>query len=165
MGVDITSFAEVKTNGKWIKVDEKIFPEYNYMSSEPFGWRSYGMFGFLANVNNYSMVPSIKDVKGLPNDSEWLNDPDLDYCYDVGWACSYLTLKELLDFNYDKQFEDRRYSKEVAPNIFDGGSTCEPGKGQMVTFREFLGESFFKHKEVLQSLGKPEDVRVVFWFS
>lgn len=184
MGVDITSFAEVRTGGKWIKVEEDIFPEYKHMSSEPFGWRSYAIFGFLADVRNYSESPVICEPRGLPYDSEYLNSVS-PYAYDInpmsgqsiplneretvrhdvsGWACSYLTLKELLDYDYDQQIEDRRCTITEG-NVSFGGNICEPGQGKKMTMMEFLGDHFFEHITILQSLGEPEDVRVVFWFS
>jgi hypothetical protein len=186
MGVDIHSFAEVRTGGKWIKVEEDIFPEYGRNTSEPFGWRSYRIFGFLADVKNYSESPVICEPKGLPDDSEYLNSPS-PYAYDYNpmsgkpipvheretvksdihdsYGFSYLTLKELLDYDYDQQMEDRRCTIEVEPRVFHGGETCEPGQGKMMTVMEFLGNSFFEHITILQTLGEPEDVRVVFWFS
>ena len=49
MGADIHSFAEIKKNNVWEIIEEEIFPEYeNKKSTEPFGWRSYAVFGFLA---------------------------------------------------------------------------------------------------------------------
>lgn len=184
MGADIHSFAEVRINGKWIKIEEPIFPEYNRNTIEPFGWRSYRIFGFLADVRNYSQSPVIMEPRGLPDDSEYLNSPS-PYAYNVnpmsgdsipvheretvksdvqGYGCSYLTLKELLDYDYDRQMEDRRYSEQIGPNSFDGSATCEPGQGKMMTITEFLGDGFFEHITILQTLGEPEDVRIVFWF-
>jgi hypothetical protein len=69
MGCDIHSAVEIKREGKWEKVGD-IFPLEDFMKeyhnkefgSEPFDWRSYGMFGFLANVRNYSHVPCIQDA-------------------------------------------------------------------------------------------------------
>lgn len=186
MGVDITSFAEVRTGGKWIKVEDKIFPEYDRMSSEPFGHRSYTIFGFLADVRNYSASPVICPPRGLPNDSEYLNSPSPYYGYEInpltgkpiplseretvgsnvyGWSSSYLTLKELLDYDYDQQMEDRRCTVQTGPNSTYGGATCDPGQGKKMTVMEFLGNHFFEHITILQALGEPEDVRVVFWFS
>lgn len=54
MGCDIHSFAEVRKDGKWIRVEEPVFDGLgDKKTSEPFGWRSYSTFGFLADVRNY----------------------------------------------------------------------------------------------------------------
>lgn len=68
-----------------------------------------------------------------------------------GHSASWLSLKELLEFDYDQIFEDRR----------NGGYTCEPGKGELTTYKEFLGEGFFEDLEKLKNSGAD---RIVFWF-
>jgi len=180
MGADIHSFAEVKKEGKWHRVTEKVFDSNR--TTEPFGWRSYGMFGFLANVRNYSHVPCIKEPVGFPDDSEWLNSPcdyydfmgdkqtnrqNIEGDYDYH-SKSFLTLKELLGFNYEQSFEDRRFTEVTTlPGggiLSNGASVAEPGNGTMTTFKEFLGHGFFECIEELKSLGDPEDVRVIFYF-
>jgi hypothetical protein len=179
MGADIHLFTEVRKNGKWQKAD----------IDEAFGWRSYGLFGFFADVRNYSHVPQLADPKGLPNDSEYLNTP-LDepqrYIYggyDNGTAytkkgeiecdmnyhsLSWFTLKELMDFDYDQTFEDRRTIKTTVysngSKLIDGRAEVEPGQGTKITFREFLGSHYFDQITDLQSLGQPEDIRIIFWF-
>ena len=150
MGCDIYSFVEAKKLNKWELVDNWI------------DYRSYGLFGFLANVRNYSHIPSIDNPRGLPQDvseaveMEWKNGYD-------GHSCSHLTLKELLEFNYDQEFEDRRVTRRIG-NIIDGAALAEPGEGQTMTIREFLGSGFFTNLEKLKEHGDPENVRVVFWF-
>ncbi len=158
MGCDIFSFAEVRRNGKWHKVEEKVFsPDCPSLSTtEPFGWRSYGIFGFLANVRNYSKIPFIGLPKGLPLDSEYLNSTGVheDTIREdiIDWGgdshnMSFLLLQELLNVNYDDSFNNQRDEEEG-----------------IVTYREFLGEGFFEDLTVLKSLGSPDDVRIVFWF-
>lgn len=162
MGADIHCFAEVKrNNNKWYRTET---PE------EPFGWRSYAVFGFLAGVRNYSECKPISEPRGLPCDSEYLNTKVLtktkrEYILGLDYfSHSYLTLKELIDFDYNQTFWDRRVTKQVSPNMWNGAAKAEPGEGQIITYREHLGEDFFKHIEMLQDLGSPEDVRIVFYF-
>jgi hypothetical protein len=170
MGCDIHSFAEKKVNGKWERVEEKIFLE----GTEPFGWRSYSMFAFLADVRNYDYCTPLSKPKGLPDDSEFLNelsDYDIsithrlylegDYDYH---SHSYLTLKELLDFDYDQDFWNRRVTKQIGPNSWDGAALAEEGEGEIISYRENLGEGFFKDLETLKTLGDLEEVRIVFYF-
>lgn len=183
MGCDIHSFAEVKRKNKWEKVNDEIFPDYGENKTiEPFAWRSYSMFAFLADVRNYDHCEPISELKGVPIDSEWLNSPskyqevdfgsekikvktnldDFNESYDYHSA-SYLTLKELLDFDYNKTFWNRRISRTVG-NSTNGAALAEEGEEEIVSYRENLGESFFEVIKVLEELGKPEDVRIVFWF-
>lgn len=188
MGADIHIFAEIKKADKWLKVTDKIFGCGTNKEDAPFDWRSYGMFGFLADVRNYSHVPPLGECKGLPRDSEYLNEEikpmEFNYGYvnngiaynrreeilkDLNYhSHNYYTLRELIEFDYSQTFEDLRYTKvEKLPNggtWSDGAAIAEPGKGTMTTFKEFLKEGFFEEIEVLKTLGDPDSVRVVFWF-
>lgn len=190
MGCDIHIICEKKVNDKWELSEEKIFTSdfQNEKTDVPFDWRSYGMFGFLADVRNYSHVPYISEQKGLPEDSGYLNQISK-YAYETNpmtgekipeeeretirkelindWSYhsfSYLTLKELLSWNYDDTFEDRRYTKQIAPNAFDGAAVCNEGEGNIRIFKEFLGPAFFRNLEEMKLIGLPEDVRIIFWF-
>ena len=148
MGCDIHSRAEKRENGKWT-----VIP-----GLAPFDWRSYGMYGFLANVRNYSAVPPISEPRGLPDDA-----PPEDE--DNGWlgdhSYSWLSLDELNAFDYDAQVEDRRYTRQEGPNYWNGAATAEPGQGKMMTWREFLGEAFFDDLKKLKDAGAE---RIVFGF-
>lgn len=177
MGADIEIWTEIrnKKTGKWIRFEEEYFSvsdwerkTFNKIKAKyPFDWRSYSMFGFLADVRNYSECECISEPKGLPTDSEYLNE-DGYYSGGGGWGSnditkkreietdgmshsfSYLTLRELLEFDYAKKFVDQRdntdtYLKEI-------------------THREHLGGMFFVHLEELKQLGEPDDVRIVFFF-
>lgn len=144
MGCDIHTFAEKRnSSGEWEQLD-----------FEPFDWRSYGMYGFLANVRNYSEVPFISDHRGIPEDSlQFISKTDC--IWQGGFSTcdetssldnhghSWVSLKELLEFNYDIEFDDVRY-------------TC-----YTTTVREFLGENFFEDLKTLEELGAE---RVVFYF-
>jgi len=146
MGCDIHSRAEKRVNGKWEAID----------GLAPFDWRSYGVFGFLANVRNYSAIPPLSEPRGLPDDAHYGDEDDLgDHSF------SWLSLDELLAFNYDAPVEDRRVTRQVAPNAWDGGCTAEPGAGNMTTYREFLGPQFFGDLEKLKAAGAE---RIVFGF-
>jgi hypothetical protein len=152
MGCDIHITPERKTENGYEPVTGVAFAE----GSAPFDWRSYGMFGFLAGVRNYSAAPSISQPRGLPDDVSL----DVADYYD-GWAmdahsASWLSVAELAAFDYDKQMEDRR----VTINN-NGGCTAEPGGGKKMTFREFLGPQFFEDLSKLQECGAD---RIVFWF-
>lgn len=143
MGTDIYCYAERRTAAGWEPI----------LGLEPFDWRSYGMFGFLADVRNYSAVPPIAARRGFPEDAS----PEVRREYDGDGRCpSWLSVDELLAFDYDAPVEDRRAARDG-----DGGCTCAPGEGEMTTFRAFLGEAFFRDLEALRAAGAG---RVVFWF-
>ena len=166
MGCDIHPHAEVRDpkTGIWEERGGDFSERHNHRNSGPFDWRSYGLFAFLTGgvVRNYSGIEGIGvKPRGLPDDSPTKGTEEEKY--GDYHSHSYLTLKELLDFDYDKQMEDRRVTRQIG-NVFHGGCTCEPGGGEKETWREFLGPNFLKDLETLKAFGDPENVRVVFWF-
>lgn len=149
MGCDIHCYAE-KLNGK----------KYKQVKCNAFDDRSYGTFGFLAGVRNYSDVQPIVERRGFPDDAS----PKTKATYE-DWGCdahspSWLSVEELTSFDYDRPVEDRRVTRQTSWGL-DGGCTAEAGGGKMTTFREFLGEWFFKDLEKLRAAGAD---RIVFWF-
>lgn len=147
MGCDIHSFAERKNeNGQWEKVPEL----------SPFGSRSYGTFGFLADVRNYSALTPIAKRRGFPDDASREVASEYEGWGSYAHSPAWLTVAELAAFDYDAICEDRRCMRNG-----NGGSTCEPGEGRQQTYREFLGPWFFDDLKALQDAGAE---RVVFWF-
>ncbi len=152
MGCDIHIHAERREDDHWA---------YIPMEGEPLGSRSYGVFGFLANVRNYSAIRPIAMPRGFPEDAS--------ECVRAAYASwegdshtpSWLTVQELTDYDYDMQIEDRRYTRQEEPGFFNGGATCEAGQGKTLPLREFLGANFFKELERLRASGAE---RIVFWF-
>lgn len=138
------------------------------------------MFAFFADVRNYDHCVPLSEPKGLPDDSEYLNEiidegygtpmSRSDDIYNDGnyHSFSYLTLKELLDFDYEQTFWNRRITKTVrypeGGSYSDGAALAEEGEGQIISYRENLGSMYFTHLKELSELGEPEDVRIVFWF-
>lgn len=146
MGCDIHSVAERKVDGKYEAIS----------GFEPFDWRSYFMYGFLADVRNYSDVPPLAGRRGLPDDASEVARELSDTWGMDGHAHSWLAVKELTEFNYDATVEDRRVMIDN-----DGGRTAAPGGGEMVTWRDRLGGQFFDDLKRLTDEGAD---RVVFWF-
>lgn len=187
MGADIHSFVEIKKDGKWELFENEVFPDYrDKKTSDPFGHRNYSVFGFLADVRNYSHCKPICEPKWLPEDSEYLNsqsDHGFNWLGEKGTSTkrhdiledgnyhsySWLTLKELIDFDYDSTFEDRRITinhfNEYGGVIGSNGSgISEVGGGSIISYREHLGESFFEDLKILKTLGDPENIRIIFYF-
>jgi hypothetical protein len=148
MGCDIHMYAEVrnKKTNKWEKVGKvfknewydpeqktKVYEEHGYewnaqFTDQPYDERNYDVFAVLAGVRR-DATP-IDKPRGLPEDiSDEVkqiaeNDPD-------GHSYSYLTLKELLSYNW-KDENTSHFANSTLPK--------------------------------LQKLGRPEDVRIVFYF-
>jgi hypothetical protein len=146
MGCDIHSLAERKREGKYEAIP----------GLEPFDWRAYFMYGFLAGVRNYSDVPPLAEPRGFPDDaSDYARDLSGRWGMD-GHSHSWLSVKELTEFNYDALVEDRRVMIDN-----DGGRTSSPGGGEMVVWRDRLGGQFFADLQQLQDEGAE---RVLFLF-
>lgn len=127
---------------------------YEVMKVEPdaFDVRFYGLFGWLANVRNYSAVTPISEPRGIPDDT---SPGTADY-FDGYYACSCVTIQELLDFDYTQMMEDRRVMIDG-----NGGCTAEPGDGEVMTYAVFLGPWYFTELLRLRRLGVD---RVLFGF-
>lgn len=158
MGCDIHTSVEECVDGTWILVDR---------GDEIFGNRNYGVFGFLADVRNYSMSPFIAEPRGLPDDVSFrLRAEHDDWGFDAHSA-SWLTAAELLAYDYDQTFWDRRITRihnTAHGNYGDGAATADEGEGTHPTLREFLGDGFFRDLNQLVGGCDPKTVRIVFWF-
>jgi hypothetical protein len=166
VGCDIHSFVEVRSAGLWTHLVGDVFPDHaDYARSEPFGEiRNYGVFGFLADVRNYSHSPVIAEPRGLPVDVSGGLLAEYDKWGGGAGSASWLTVAELRDYDYDQVFWDRRITREIQPGSFDGAALAEEGEGKHLPLREFLGEYFFRTLDDMAKLGDPADVRMVFWF-
>lgn len=169
MGCDIHAFAEKRKDkkAKWVLVTD-VFPLSDFdkdwykkeKGDHPFDWRQYGMYGFLADVRNYSHVPVIAEPKWvIPEDATKEVKEEFEKWNGDAHTATWLTAKQLLDFDYDQVFWDKRVTRDG-----DGAAEANEGEGEHLTIREFLGEEYFEHLETLKSLGDPENVRVIFWF-
>jgi hypothetical protein len=176
MGASVKTLVEVQNGKKWGNLYENIFPVltgdveiYGENTSSPFQRQHYGLFAFIGGVRNYYTVPSIAPHRGLPDDH--MSETEIifggaevaisRYPYEIleGHSQTWVTAKELLDFNYNEKFEDRRNH-----DGFNSGETLPEGKGEVITYRELLGEHYFKELEVLKTFSEPNKVRIVFAF-
>lgn len=161
MGCDIHSFAERKVGDRWELITERFFDVDDFATAEPFGWRSYGTFGFLADVRNYSDVTPIAERRGWPQDASAAAAEEHKRWAGDAHSASWLTVEELRTFNYDQPMEDRRVSRQIGENMWSGGCTAEPGCGTVTTYRDFLGDAFFRDLEILNEVGAD---RILFFF-
>jgi hypothetical protein len=140
MGCDIHCYVEVKKNEKWEANTEKVFlnePPFHIngitdikFKPHPRIYRNYNLFSELANVRNYNKIPYIDQPRGLPSDVSEEVEKISDNWGTDGHSHSYLTLSELLSWNWNG------YNRK---DILD-------------------------YTKILKTLGKPDDVRIVFWF-
>ena len=153
MGCDIHAFAERRT--------ESGAYEFIELDDPPFDVRSYGLFAFLAGVRNYSDIQPLAEIRGCPDDaSDYVKVERDDWEYD-GHSHSWLSIDELLAFDYDSFTEDRRVTQRMPGGWIDCAATADPGDGKQTTYRNFLGQWFF---EELNRLKESKVDRVVFWF-
>jgi hypothetical protein len=142
--------------------------------SVPFRTRDYGLFGFLANVRNYSSCEPLDKPRGLPvgfdlegglavmyeeQSASDVRIRGMDELATDFHSHSWFLLSELLAFDYEKIFWNRRIKRGIG-----GAAFAEEGEGIHQTYREFLGEDFFGTLEIMKQLGEPDQVRVVFCF-
>lgn len=168
MGCDIHAYAEVRTpSGSWALDDG---PEPDSKLAEHYGdaifYQDYGVFGFLADVRNYSHVPVIAQPRGLPDGASVQVHDEYEEWGTDAHSASWLTLAELRAYDYDQVIWDRRVIKETSPGSgsFNGAALADEGEGKHLPLREFLPDWYFRALDRLAALGAPEDVRVVFWF-
>nr|WP_321439614.1 hypothetical protein [uncultured Hyphomonas sp.] len=158
MVCDIFTRAQKRDGGVWTDVAMRpVFQD-----------SGYALFGFLANVRNYSAVPPISQPRGLPagielppEDEFDENEVDVPKGYLGDHSFSWISIEELLAFDYEQAVENRRVSRQFG-RIVDHGVTAEPGAGRMTTYRDLLGPAFFFDLIELQERGVE---RVVFGFN
>jgi hypothetical protein len=140
------------------------------LTDSPFHYQSYEIAAFIAGMRNYFHVPSLAEDRTLPSDHESIEShegfgavpcmvsryPD-DFIEEK--SNSWVLLSELLAFDYDKTFEDRRYQGAGL------NGSVEVGNGEVITFKEHLGDFFFEELAALEKVAQPDHVRIVFAFS
>jgi hypothetical protein len=160
MGCDIFSWAEVYVPkvGEWKAVVD-AFPadaferEYDHLEfvSSPFRRRDYGLFGFLAGVRNYAHCEPLAEPRGLPPGCDVeggcrVNDVDsLDEFHSHSW----FLLSELLAFDYDRQFWNRRIHRGK-----DGAAVAVEGGGYTSNLSRIPWTSLYGSTRISQALGK-----------
>jgi hypothetical protein len=149
---DIHTHAERRdATGTWRKIPDLI----------QLSWRSYGVHGWLADVRNHSAVPALAARRGLPSDIS--KEVARNY---MGWEdfahnMSWVGVPELVAFDYDATWEDRRNHHIHDADPWLTRLVAKSNRRQLRTFRELLGDAFFYDLELLQTAGAE---RVVFWF-
>lgn len=132
---------------EWISVDEWIYDtpsEGMRLSKRYWTDRNYLLFAILANVRNRYNIQPISLPKGLPYDVSPELKKQSDEENGDAHTRSWLTLKELLEYDWQQTMEDDNeeifpYEELVIPFVSD-----------------FIPR--------LSKIDEPENVRMVFWF-
>lgn len=172
MGCDIHIWVEIKKEDKWEVNTKEVFTisefDKGWHKKEkrevPFDWRSYGMYGFLADVRNYSMVPTIEGIDEIPEDASQEVLESYEAWEMDAHSIKTVNSKTLTEFDYTQTFNDRRVTKQVGKNSWSGGVTGTEEEGTTYQFVQFLGELFMQNVEELKELEKEGEVRLIFWF-
>ncbi len=107
----------------------------------------YKFSGFFADANNKSDVMPIDYDRGLPDDvSDRIRRIFNDWEEPI--FVSWLTVDELLDFDYEKPYQS-------------SNSAC---KVDDISYRTFFGDAYPSYIDTLKKLKAKEIERIVFWF-
>lgn len=100
----------------------------------------------------------IASRRGLPEDvsDEVRCEAEDEDFYSPSWV----SLDELLAFDYDATFEDRR----TGNGGHQFGDTFPAGMGTIRPYREIFCDAYWNELEAMKALGEVTDTRIVFWF-
>lgn len=188
MGTDIYMFAEIRDHGRWIyhEPSERFQKAMDLTKAEChmpiFQDRVYSAFSVLAGVRDdvriEKPVAPISPPKGKPNDFCPEIARELLSCGSDAHDISWLTLGEIqaydwcqmigcvgyVDPEYEIHFKHRpKTFPPSVPNVC-GFSTRKVKVRWFTTALEAGGRFHSDVIPYLKQLGKPEEVRVVFWF-
>lgn len=164
MGIDIKCFTEVKRADGWEWVHEQW----------PFFDRNSVYFGLLGHRIGLDGLRQISPPRGLPPDLSQRVKSASDVWQDEYFYHSWLTLKELLDYDYDQivarrrvitVWEDTVWEEGYAKPYYYAPENEEEGEWKDFSLAEELGADISGcFRKLVDELGVPEDIRVVFWF-
>ena len=122
--------------------------------------RNYAMFSVLANVRNYGETEYIDEPRGLPEDVTEMVKEDAENWGIDGHSHSYLTLKELIDFQ-NKQ-TPLRHRGMISPEnevLLPMIEALKTRADELYFICRFSWDR--NYDECYQ---KAENIRIVFWF-
>jgi hypothetical protein len=174
MGCDIHPIVEVRKNGKWKQVDY----DYN-MDLDGLGARNYRLFSVLADVRNSYNITPISSPRGLPEDFVHEHRYNHSVGYDTNslgdHSFSWLTLKEILDYSWDKIVPQKKFVTKEFYKTWDGQTPphttffshtdgIEVEWNESV--RDLVGKYFWDNviPDLQKLANNPEDIRIVFGF-
>ena len=160
MGCDIHMHVEYrKHNNNWECGDYfalqpgSTLESPRYSLVELYGNRSYALFSILADVRNRTGLDYISLPKGLPRDATDFVKEGYEYWGMDAHSCSYLTLKEMIDFRETHDGDDY-YMLDV---IIDKLKQRADELNLIYDF-EWSGRNHDK------AYAQSSKIRIVFWF-
>ncbi len=108
MGCDIHIVLQKKVDEHWLNVD--LGRDERGWAREIYEGRCYVLFGILAGVRNYDVVP-IAEPRGIPEDLPLYNGESERYLGDHSY--SWLGLREMLYYDWSQQLEGESYRELV----------------------------------------------------
>ena len=164
MGCDIHMHVERYCDGlnKWVSADYFALLPESTLDNPKFSFipiyddRNYDLFGVLAGVRGSAVNNQIDEPRGLPKDVS-----DIVYEDYIGWdmdahSCSYLTLRELIEFDmYD--WDDSEEESHILIPLIDRLK-------QRADELHLIWDFCWSGRGRLESLKKAEKIRIVFWF-
>ena len=171
MGTDIHFYVEHRVNGSWKNIYKREECRYspNYTSPKytrnyyGFDGRNYFLFGILAGVRG-DATP-IDAPRGLPKDVTQYVQKESDRYGTDGHSRSWFSLKELLAYNWAKEYENNDYRDLNALQRLKRRLRQRKKEGDEITYGDMVGDFYDVTLMRLTLLeNDPENVRVVFWF-
>lgn len=160
MGIDIHGYVEIKRGDAWECVKEEWPCD---------GWRNYLAFHFIGHRHSgYGGFPRIAEPRGLPPDLSPKVHAASEEWQDAYFYPSWLTLNELLNYDYDQVVSRQRVITVIEDGepYYYAPETEAEGEWKDFTLEEELSgfpENLkYLHEEF--STLSPENVRFVFWF-
>lgn len=173
MGCDIHLYVEryneYDEQWEYIYQEEKYRDEPSYENSidtkNYYGYkgRNYNLFSILAGVRNGIGIEPISKPRGVPDDIS----PEVSGCLkriaSDGHSYSYFTLKELLDFDWNRVYDDGTNWEDNAIQRVKKRLKLEPD--DVITYKDLAGDFYDVTLMRLTLLDEnPKNVRIVFWF-
>lgn len=157
MGYVMINFVEVRNQqGKWVKIGP-IFPHESFKSDkpieysdEPFDATNYDLYALLGAKVRITDITPITTLKGLPDDSEYLNSKEDDFM--LTWNGE--TRKEAILSNDNGRDFSHIYLLDLLQ--------LEERKSEYI---DTLGPAFFKSLDLIKTLGQPTEIRLIYWFA
>lgn len=162
MGCDIHMHVEYCYEGAWKCGDyfgllpESTLdnPKYSFISI--YDYRNYDLFGVLAGVRSFAGNNQIDTPRGLPNDVSDFVKGDYEYWGNDAHSCSYLTLRELIEFDmYD--WDDSEEESHLLIPLID---RLKQRADELNLIWDFQWDGRSRG----EAMKKAENIRIVFWF-
>lgn len=160
MGCDIHMHVEYrKHNDNWQCGDYFMLQPGSTVESPRYSWaelytdRSYTLFAILAGVRSRDGLECVSFPKGLPKDATDFTKEDYEKWGMDAHSCSYLSLKEMIDFRESHDGEDYYMLDIIIERL-------KQRADELNIIYIFEWDSRFYNKAYAQS----SKIRIVFWF-